>query len=201
MASIAAIAPNLAFQIREARILVAECWMAVPRYCGSYAVSDQGRVMSFISRRAGKNPLPILSAAVSKRNKYPHVLLYKPDKSRKSLRVAELVARAFLGMKPKNREINHKDGIKGNSCLDNLEYVTRSENGLHAFRIGIQKPSGVAKIGESNPNARFTEDKIREIRTRYADGGISHAKLAKQHGCPPAHITRIIQRRAWRHVN
>ena len=47
--------------------------------------------------------------------------------------VHRLVAEAFLG--PSDLSINHKDGVKDNNHIDNLEYVTRSENTLHAYNV------------------------------------------------------------------
>jgi hypothetical protein len=52
--------------------------------------------------------------------------------------VHSLVAEAHIGPRPAGMEINHKDGDKGNCAVSNLEYVTRSENGKHAWRTGLQ---------------------------------------------------------------
>jgi hypothetical protein len=46
-----------------------------------------------------------------------------------------LVAEAFLGKS--DLLVNHKDGVKINNKLENLEYVTQSENCLHARRTGL----------------------------------------------------------------
>ena len=47
--------------------------------------------------------------------------------------VDRLVARAFIGPSPSpHHVVNHKDGIRGNNRVDNLEYVTPGENNLHA---------------------------------------------------------------------
>ena len=52
---------------------------------------------------------------------------------RQTALVHRLVARAFLGAPPSLAcsYVNHKDLNPSNNCLENLEYVTRSENILH----------------------------------------------------------------------
>jgi hypothetical protein len=39
-------------------------------------------------------------------------------------------------------EVNHKNGHKYDNYVDNLEWVTTSENNLHAYRIGLKKSNG-----------------------------------------------------------
>ena len=48
----------------------------------------------------------------------------------------------FNGEIPEGLEPNHKSGVKFNNRLSNLELVTRSENQLHAYRIGLAKLDG-----------------------------------------------------------
>ena len=49
--------------------------------------------------------------------------------------VHRLVAAAFLGLppSPEHTQINHKDGMKSNTAVENLEYVTPAENMAHRF--------------------------------------------------------------------
>jgi hypothetical protein len=57
----------------------------------------------------------------------------------KKHKVHRLVALAWLGEPSDARlQINHIDGVKTNNALENLEWVTASQNRKHAFAIGLQ---------------------------------------------------------------
>lgn len=49
--------------------------------------------------------------------------------------VHHIVAEAYITSRPAGKEINHKDGDVTNNAVENLEWVTRSENITHAFRV------------------------------------------------------------------
>lgn len=61
---------------------------------------------------------------------------FREDSRRVYVHVHKLVAYAFLGPppSPEHTQINHKDYNKGNNCVDNLEYVTPSENMIHSYK-------------------------------------------------------------------
>ena len=66
-----------------------------------------------------------------------------------------LVAFAFLGPPPTQQHIyvNHKDHDKSNNAVDNLEYVTASENAFHSYANPMgRQPTSNAKPIESRPN-------------------------------------------------
>ena len=71
-------------------------------------------------------------------NGYVYVYLYKNSK-KKTLKVHRLVAETFLENKENKKQVNHKDGVKTNNCVENLEWATQSENQRHAFVIGLNK--------------------------------------------------------------
>ncbi|HOW46205.1 MAG TPA: HNH endonuclease signature motif containing protein [Rubrivivax sp.] len=62
--------------------------------------------------------------------------------------VHRLVAEAFLGPAlPGQTDVNHKNGARGDNRLENLEWVTRSENHKHKFRVLQSKHSMSGKVG------------------------------------------------------
>lgn len=62
--------------------------------------------------------------------------------------VHRLLALTFLGDPVGNRNhVNHKNGIKTDNRLENLEWVTRSENIQHSYDVLKNKPPGIGKRG------------------------------------------------------
>jgi len=55
------------------------------------------------------------------------------------LKIHRLVATCFLLCSDETYIVNHKDGNKKNNNVENLEWVSRSENAKHSFRLGLNK--------------------------------------------------------------
>lgn len=121
--------------IRKALI---EEWKDLPGYIGLYQVSDQGRVRGcsrYIFRRDSVGELhtkyvPAKLMAPKKRGNYLAVLLSNPL-GQKFHSIHRLVCAAFLGPAG-DLQVNHKDEDKYNNRLDNLEYMTHSENQVYS---------------------------------------------------------------------
>lgn len=68
---------------------------------------------------------------------YRYIDIKDKNGKRRCPKIHRLVALAFLENKDKKPQINHIDGVKLNNDINNLEWVTNSENQLHAYKIGL----------------------------------------------------------------
>ncbi len=65
---------------------------------------------------------------------------------------------------------------------------------------GARKHPETIPRGEKRPHAKLTESQVREIRRRYANGGVFYRELASEFGVGCGTIRRIVLRLKWRHV-
>jgi hypothetical protein len=151
-----------------------EVWEDIPNFKG-YQASNLGDIRSISFRRTKK--IKNLSKFSSK-NGYLRVKITINGMG-KSYSVHRLVAATFLG-ESKELEINHKDGDKTNNKIENLEYCTRSENMLHAYRNGLK----VAPSGKNHNKAKGVCQIKNNKIIRYYDYmsevdnyGFSHSKV------------------------
>lgn len=179
-----------------------EIWKPVVGWETVYHVSNLGRI-----KRISSGNLPMSRAKIGRILKsvdidgkgnggYIGVTLSLGKRRQRKL-VHQIVMLAFVGEPPANYQVNHKNGIKTDCRLSNLEYLTRSENVKHRFHVlGHQSPL----LGEKSWNAKLTEQKVINIRRRYALGGITKDQLAKEHGVTENMIYLIVTRRSWKHI-
>lgn len=124
-----------------------EIWKDIQGYEGRYKISNTGKVKSIqrqVSNGTGLVTLPtrILKQGTSHKG-YPIAYLSKNAKS-KTVRIHRLVAKAFIPNPDNKPQINHIDGDKTNNNVSNLEWVTNSENQLHAYEMGLNYVTGRA---------------------------------------------------------
>lgn len=119
-----------------------------------YEVSTFGRV-----RKCGSNKIH----SVRDKKGYLTVDLYH-NGQRVTKRVHRLVADVFIPNPDDKPIINHIDGNKHNNNVNNLEWVTYTENSRHAWNTGLAKPS-YGMVGKKNPNGGRKGKPIRIIET------------------------------------
>lgn len=107
-----------------------ELWKSIEGYEGLYEISNLGNVRSIRRNKVMKPG--------SHRFGYRYVILCK-EGSNKSVLVHRLVANAFISRIPGKEDVNHIDGDKSNNCVENLEWVSKSENMQHAYQSGLRQ--------------------------------------------------------------
>lgn len=118
-----------------------EVWKSIPGYDGQYDVSNVGRVRSYY--RTEGRPHKVLKTFLHPLG-YMILRLFK-DGEYKNWRVHQLVALAFLPNPDNKKIVNHKNGVKHDNKVDNLEWVTKHEDIQHAYDIGLHKPCWLGK--------------------------------------------------------
>jgi hypothetical protein len=173
-----------------------EIWKPVVGYEGLYEVSSLGRVKSLqktIFREKHGNwvqPERILKNS-SQQNGYVAITIYKNGKA-KRINIHRLVCVSFV-QNPNNKPcVNHKNGVKSDNRLENLEWVTFSENTFHAFNKGFLKPLK----GESNGSSKLLEKQVYEIREKLSKKH-SVKSLMEEYSISRSHIQRIRNKKCW----
>ena len=109
--------------------------------------------------------------------------------------VHRLVADAFIPNKLLKPQINHKNGVRDDNRLENLEWVTASENVRHAYDTGITKPAK----GERHPHSKLDDIKVMTIVTSLKNGQ-SGASLARLYGVNQSIVSDINRFKSWKHI-
>ena len=106
-----------------------EVWKDIKGYEGKYQVSNLGRVKSlYLINRQTKIPREKILKLGHNLQGYPHIHLCKDNKTSKSIFVHKLVAEAFIPNPNNYPVVNHKNEIKTDNRVENLEWCTQKNN-------------------------------------------------------------------------
>lgn len=97
-----------------------------------YKITEEGFVISY------KNKIPKVLKPYKDRDGYYRVQITE-NKKRKKLLIHRLVALQYIPNLENKPEVNHINGIKTDNRVENLEWVTRSENAKHAVAHNLCK--------------------------------------------------------------
>lgn len=146
-----------------------EIWKDIKGFNGLYQVSNLGRVKKTYRKLTRLvNPKYATKEIILKggifSNGYLFVSLTTDKYKYKSHLVHRLVAEAFIENPLNKTDVNHIDGNKQNNKVENLEWVTRSENLAHAVKIGLVKNQCkiIRKVIIEKENQKITFDTMKD---------------------------------------
>lgn len=157
-----------------------EKWKAIQGTDETYRVSNRGRIKStdrMVHHNTSKSGLQLIRGQIIKTtigsSGYPVFNMLG-----KQYYVHRIVATHFIENPEKKQYVNHKDGDKSNNSMDNLEWVTSSENLKHSYRTGVH-------------SSKITENKHEEIINRRTSGE-KYQIIADDYGVTKQRIFQIV---------
>lgn len=151
-----------------------------------YEVSNTGKVRN---KKTGR--------CVGKKTKEGYLMVRFRDEKRKiyDIFIHRLVLINFIGIDKNRPVVNHKDGIKTNNNISNLEWCTKGENNIHAVKTGLK----ISVKGEQHFKAQLKESEVVKIKEMLRLG-IYHKSIAKRFGVNVGVISSINRGASWKHV-
>lgn len=169
-------------------------WRIISDY-PDYAISEYGDVKRIVIPKGNGNikvPGLILKPIIGKRDGYL-ICSLSANGIQKNIRIHIQVALAYIGPKPFSEAmVAHCDGNKLNNYYSNLRWTTAKGNSQDMIRHGH------SLVGEKSTSAKLTWEKVREIRSKYANGPDTIVTLGKEYGVSFAMIWDIIKGNHWK---
>ncbi len=172
-----------------------EIWKPVPYkpFDKKYEVSIVGNVRPIIKSKYSTLKGKYLKYGVGS-SKYAFVTLYHEGQHRQCL-VHRMVAYVFIGDPPKGKNlVCHIDDNKLNNVADNLVWGDNSDNMRHMVEHRR------SLVGSKNPRALLDDVKVQTIRKLYGEGSYSQVELAATFGIDQTIVSRVVNRKSWRHI-
>lgn len=164
-----------------------EQWKDVVGYEGKYRVSSYGRVYSLLTNKMRK--------LFDDKYGYKRVLLSNDGKLKLAL-VHRLLLIAFAP-NPENKPcVNHKDGVKFNNKLPNLEWVTYKENAVHAVKNELHS----VQFGENHYKSKLTNDDVINMRLEFSLGNTTTEELSSKYGIVASYVCELLRGEGWKHL-
>ena len=149
----------------------------IPGYEGLYAITEQGKVWSHIKQKFLSEDKTYSKGDIKKINHYCRVTLTKGPKHHKKFLVHQLMAKTYLLNYSEKLVVNHKNEIKSDNRLENLEMVSHGLNKLLSSKTaGYYEDGGKWKaqifrinLGrfETELEAKLRYKKAKKIAVRY----------------------------------
>lgn len=164
----------------------------IPGYERQYAITPKGTVISYPCKKFN-------SFRVHKPRLHNHGYL-RVQLNYRDFYIHRLVAMVFIPNNNSKIEINHIDGNKKNNSVENLQWVTRSENNKHAFQIGLRDYNELSDMGKIGgiTHRSITMNKANKIRKLWKTGKYFQKEIAEMFNISRSSISLIVINRTYR---
>lgn len=119
---------------------------------GSIKTPSGGSILNKAPNRDPSNPAQVPYLRV-------HITSSAGEEHGKAYYIHDLISGAFLGPKPENMVVNHKNGNTWDNSVHNLEYLSQGGNSQHACDTGLRLPPGEKKV------LQFSYDTVHQLYT------------------------------------
>ena len=164
-----------------------EIWKNVVGFEEQYEISNLGNLRSkerFVKHwRGGERKYKSNFKNIRLNDKGYFRCNLKNEGKRYDFTIHKLVALAFIPNEENKPFINHKNGIKTDNRVENLEWCSASENVTHAVKNRLVK-------------TKLTDEQAKEI----FNSQLSNRKLAKIYNVTHGIIWRIKNKKAYKHL-
>lgn len=110
------------------------------------------------------------------------------------------IAKAFIDNPMNKPQVNHKNGVKTDYSISNLEWVTAKENMVHALDLGLVK----CNYGEDVITSKMTLQEVTGIRDLWDSGAFRTKKKLWEKllvgKVSIGTVYSILNRRSWKHA-
>ena len=162
---------------------------------GVLKITAEGKILRKYNLKFGRvNKHKMKNIEQDDRAGYKWIVLYINRKP-KTILSHRLIWYMKHGEIREDLQINHKNGIKDDNRIENLELVTGSENMIHARDV----LKSINQKGEKNNYSKLTEKDVREIKNMIKDK-IKLRVIAEKYKVSRGNITSIKCNKTWKHI-
>jgi len=175
-----------------------EIWEDLIGYESIYIISNLGRVKILPRININKSGIIISKEKFVKLHKskqgYVSLSLNK-NGAKRTQYLHRLLANTFIPNTENKPQVNHKNGIKNDNRLENLEWTTSKENIIHARDKGLR----LAPRGDSHSSSKLTEVEVLDIKKRLRNKE-KQINISKLYNVSTSNITLIKIGKIWSHI-